>query len=112
MMRDALHPHLGKAVAGSGKRGDSDEIWRARFVPGWPSEPGDVVEIYPWHGPTALEIGGRRIQPIRPAHERACTERRVELVSRQGQVISAKPGKVDGTMWSQLGAIDEYSSSI
>ncbi len=53
-----------------------------------------------------------RVEPVRPAHQRARAVRRVELVPREGDVVGPGRGEVDGTVGGELGGVEHDTGPV
>ena len=79
---------------------------------GGAGQPGHVIDTDVTHCAATAQVWMRCIQPVRAAHEDACPEGRVELVTRKCQVVGTESGKVDGSMRGELGSINDHPRTM
>ena len=95
------------------RHGDrTDDVGGAGLVAGRTVEPFDVAAADPAHGATAIEVRRRPIEPVAPADEGAGSERGVQLVPGERDVVGAEPLEVEAAMRRELGGVDDDAGAV
>ena len=105
--RDGVHPDTRQCVARSAQRDGTDRVRRAGFVTVRRIGPDGVVERDPPHRAAALQPRLRRRQPRAARNQRSGTERGVELVPGDREVVDPERLEIDRAVWRELRRVDE-----
>ncbi len=96
-----------ESVARGGDRRDPQHVRGSGLMTGRCARPLGVVEGDLTHRAATGEVRLCLIEPVTTPDKHSGTERCIQLVSREREVVDAQLSEIDATMRNQLGTVDE-----
>lgn len=114
---EPVEPGLGERLAGRGDRVHADDVRRAGLVAGFGGVPLDVhTAVGPARdlaaGATAGEIRLRLPEPVGAAREHPGAERRVQLVTGEGDPVHVQLRDVHGVVGGELRGVEDHAGAV
>jgi hypothetical protein len=111
VIAQAGEAHVFERFARGGEADDAGHVRRARLVARGPLVPGRVAVDHA-RGTASAKVGLGLVEPVAAPDQGPGTERRVELVPRERDVVEALRVEVDGPMRGQLRGVDEDARAV